>query len=152
MFPIDFLLYIPSQKVGKHGPKIIQDLFLAPIIQDGQLMLEGFPAIPFAVAHSKVGSTFIGSCGRWRYTALATPHWDWRHSVERPTDGKAADLELAGGVLWLGSWDSIPPKKNTQGRLVAFSYGRYGSFGGTFKMFGGIQTANYLQFIGKLTH
>lgn len=110
MFPIDFLLYIPSQEVGKHGPKITQDLFLAPI-QDGQLMLEGFPAIPFAVAHSKVGSTFIGSCGRWRYTALATPHWDWRHSVERPTEGKAADLELAGGVLWLGSWGFNPRKK-----------------------------------------
>lgn len=66
---------------------------------DGQLMLEGFPAIPFAVAHSKAGSTFIGSCGRWRYTALATPHWDWRHALERPAEGKAADLELAGGVL-----------------------------------------------------
>ncbi|CAK9029265.1 unnamed protein product [Durusdinium trenchii] len=75
---------------------------------EGELRLEQFAPIPWAVAHTKAGSTFVGSAGRWRYTALATPHWDWRRSAERPSTGRAADLELSGGAARCGRCANSP--------------------------------------------
>lgn len=66
---------------------------------EGKLLIESFSAIPFSVAHSKAGSTFIGGPGRWRYTALSATRWEWRQGADRPSEGRAADLELSGGVL-----------------------------------------------------
>jgi len=68
---------------------------------EGKLLIESFSAIPFSVAHSKAGSTFIGGPGRWRYTALSATRWEWRQGADRPSEGRAADLELSGGVLSL---------------------------------------------------
>eukprot|EP00438_Fugacium_kawagutii_P010545 Skav214542 [mRNA] locus=scaffold410:618074:622368:+ [translate_table: standard] len=47
---------------------------------------------------AEAGSTFIGSPGRWRYTARSAGHWDWRRNAERPSEGRAADLELSQGA------------------------------------------------------
>jgi len=60
----------------------------------GTLTIEDFEPIPFSVAHNDQGSTFVHAKGRWRYTALWAPKWNWKEHEEKPTDGKAADLEV----------------------------------------------------------
>eukprot|EP00930_Biecheleria_cincta_P031985 TRINITY_DN22192_c0_g1_i1.p1 TRINITY_DN22192_c0_g1~~TRINITY_DN22192_c0_g1_i1.p1 ORF type:complete len:556 (+),score=69.96 TRINITY_DN22192_c0_g1_i1:136-1803(+) len=61
----------------------------------GSLAIEYFEErIPIGVAHSDMGSTFVHSKGRWRHTALSAPHWNWRDQEEKPTEGKAADIEV----------------------------------------------------------
>lgn len=60
----------------------------------GVLAIEGFEEIPISVAHSDMGATFVHSKGRWRHTALSAPHWNWRDHEDKPTEGKAADIEV----------------------------------------------------------
>ncbi|CAJ1412388.1 unnamed protein product [Effrenium voratum] len=73
----------------------------------GSLMIQGFDAVPFCVAHNDQGHTFVQSKGKWRYTALSAPRWNWRENAEKPTEGTAADLEVIGAR----SADSVPHLK-----------------------------------------
>mmetsp|Transcript_24837 Transcript_24837/g.54006 ORF Transcript_24837/g.54006 Transcript_24837/m.54006 type:complete len:587 (-) Transcript_24837:516-2276(-) len=63
----------------------------------GTLHLVGFEPVGFSVAHNDQGQTFIHSKGKWRHTLLAAAQWDWRGNGDRPTEGKAADLEVCAG-------------------------------------------------------
>lgn len=60
----------------------------------GVLTIKNFEEIPISVAHSDMGSTYVHSKGRWRHTALSAPHWNWRDHEDKPTEGKAADIEV----------------------------------------------------------
>mmetsp|Transcript_48029 Transcript_48029/g.86390 ORF Transcript_48029/g.86390 Transcript_48029/m.86390 type:complete len:526 (-) Transcript_48029:359-1936(-) len=60
----------------------------------GTITVEGFDPVPFAVAHNDQGTNFVNSKGRCRHTALAAPKWNWREHEEKPTEGKAADIEV----------------------------------------------------------
>ncbi|CAE7609769.1 unnamed protein product [Symbiodinium natans] len=73
----------------------------------GSLRIEDFDPVPFAVAHNDQGSNFVYSKGKWRYTALSAPKWNWRGQGEKPTEGKAADLEVIGAR----SVDNVPQIK-----------------------------------------
>ncbi|CAE8721715.1 unnamed protein product [Polarella glacialis] len=75
---------------------------------DGQLLIQGFDPVPFAVAHTKLGATFVGALGRWRYTNLGAESWDWRSNGDKPTCGRAADLELSGALLQVRLRDATP--------------------------------------------
>jgi len=37
--------------------------------------------------------------GRWRHSVLAAASWNWRENEKKPSEGKAADLELVGLCL-----------------------------------------------------
>jgi len=65
----------------------------------GTLLIQGFEPVPFAVAHTRQYSTFVGPGGRRRYTALRAEPWDWRGGGDRPTEGQAADLEVVAGTV-----------------------------------------------------
>jgi len=73
----------------------------------GSLRIEDFDPVPFAVAHNDQGSNFVYSKGKWRFTALSAPKWNWRTQGEKPTEGKAADLEVIGSK----SVDNVPQIK-----------------------------------------
>lgn len=62
----------------------------------GTLKIEGFDPIPFSVAHNEQGATYLLQKGKYRYTALTADHWDWKNNGDKPTEGKAADLEVLG--------------------------------------------------------
>lgn len=65
----------------------------------GTLQIDDFEPVPFSLAHTEQGLTFVNSKGRWRHTALSAPPWDWKnHSSEKPTDGFAADLEVSASA------------------------------------------------------
>lgn len=78
----------------------------------GTLTLEGFDAIPFSVAHNDQGQTFVYAKGKWRHTALSAPSWNWREHDEKPTQGRAADIEV------VGSRSDKPPLLKVQVRLA----------------------------------
>jgi len=67
----------------------------------GELLIDSFEPIPFAVAHDpKRGVSYVALAGRRRYTALHAEPWNWRDSAaEKPTEGLAADLEISGALL-----------------------------------------------------
>eukprot|EP00930_Biecheleria_cincta_P005634 TRINITY_DN106568_c0_g1_i1.p1 TRINITY_DN106568_c0_g1~~TRINITY_DN106568_c0_g1_i1.p1 ORF type:complete len:523 (+),score=112.04 TRINITY_DN106568_c0_g1_i1:31-1599(+) len=52
--------------------------------------------IRFFLASGGQGSSWVGSAGRWKYTALHVESWNWRENGQKPSEGQAADLELAG--------------------------------------------------------
>eukprot|EP00927_Polykrikos_kofoidii_P079623 TRINITY_DN76415_c0_g1_i1.p1 TRINITY_DN76415_c0_g1~~TRINITY_DN76415_c0_g1_i1.p1 ORF type:complete len:514 (+),score=69.44 TRINITY_DN76415_c0_g1_i1:83-1624(+) len=66
----------------------------------GSIEIEGFEE-PASFRLVSSGS-YIGSPGRFRQTLLHAPSWDWRNNGDKPTEGIAADLELASGVLKIG--------------------------------------------------
>jgi hypothetical protein len=68
------------------------------------LRIENFEPIPFAIGcATRQGdkASWVGLAGRSRYTALQAERWDWKHAGDKPTEGKAADLELKG--TWLSA-------------------------------------------------
>ena len=73
----------------------------------GSLMIEGFDPVPFCVAHNDQGTTFVQSKGKWRCTALSAARWNWRQNATKPTEGRAADLEVHGAK----SIDNVPQLK-----------------------------------------
>jgi hypothetical protein len=40
-------------------------------------------------------TSWVGSKGRFKQTVLNAPKWDWREAGPKPTEGKAADVELS---------------------------------------------------------
>jgi len=70
-----------------------------PLQTKGNIEIENFEPIPFALAHVRQQQTFVGSPGRRRCTVLKADKWDWRGGGEKPTEGLAADLELVGVQL-----------------------------------------------------
>eukprot|EP00435_Cladocopium_sp_Y103_P009321 s211_g2.t1 len=73
----------------------------------GSLMIEGFDPVPFCVAHNDQGTTFVQCKGKWRCTALSAARWNWRQNAAKPTEGKAADLEVHAAK----SIDNVPQLK-----------------------------------------
>jgi len=66
----------------------------------GTLTIDECEPILFSLSSRARNSTpFIVTAGRWRYTALWAPRWNWLENDDKPTEGKAADLELRGGCL-----------------------------------------------------
>lgn len=65
----------------------------------GTLRIDGFEPCPFSVSHSDQGSTYIYTKGKWRHTLLSAPEWDWRGHGDKPTEGKAADVEVVSGLF-----------------------------------------------------
>jgi len=66
----------------------------------GALTIDECEPIPFTLAsRARNSMSFVVSAGRWRYTALWAPRWNWLENEDKPSEGKAADLELTGGCL-----------------------------------------------------
>jgi len=67
----------------------------------GAVEVEGFSEpVPFFLAARPNGSSsWLHSKGRWKFTALHAASWDWKEHGEKPTEGKAADMELSGSQL-----------------------------------------------------
>eukprot|EP00928_Gymnodinium_smaydae_P013192 TRINITY_DN1481_c0_g1_i1.p1 TRINITY_DN1481_c0_g1~~TRINITY_DN1481_c0_g1_i1.p1 ORF type:complete len:698 (-),score=160.68 TRINITY_DN1481_c0_g1_i1:107-2200(-) len=68
----------------------------------GSIEIDGFnEPVPFSLAHGGQAGSWLNVKGRYKFTALQVQSWDWRGgSGEKPTEGRAADLELvtAGGA------------------------------------------------------
>lgn len=62
----------------------------------GTLVIDGFDPLPFCIVSSDQGGSWVSSKGRWRVTVLSAPQWDWRDKGEKPSEGKAADVEVVG--------------------------------------------------------
>ncbi|CAK9117134.1 unnamed protein product [Durusdinium trenchii] len=73
----------------------------------GSLIIEGFDAVPFCVAHNDQGTTYVQGKGKWRCTSLSAPRWNWREQAPKPTEGRAADLQ----VIASKSVDNVPQLK-----------------------------------------
>eukprot|EP00931_Biecheleriopsis_adriatica_P119169 TRINITY_DN94425_c0_g1_i1.p1 TRINITY_DN94425_c0_g1~~TRINITY_DN94425_c0_g1_i1.p1 ORF type:complete len:534 (+),score=125.05 TRINITY_DN94425_c0_g1_i1:42-1604(+) len=66
----------------------------------GSVEIHGFAEpVPFRLATGGQGSSWVNAAGRFKYTALHTASWNWRENGEKPTEGKAADIELSGTEL-----------------------------------------------------
>lgn len=66
----------------------------------GAIEVDGFDRpVTFSVAQSGQGATFVGEKGRCKHIALQAPSWDWRGGGDRPTEGKAAEVEINGSDL-----------------------------------------------------
>jgi len=62
--------------------------------------------VPFAVGHPEHGLSFVNCKGKFKHTAFGAPPWDWRGHGDKPTEGKAADLELS-----CSTFDKMPTLK-----------------------------------------
>eukprot|EP00929_Paragymnodinium_shiwhaense_P051699 TRINITY_DN25973_c0_g1_i1.p1 TRINITY_DN25973_c0_g1~~TRINITY_DN25973_c0_g1_i1.p1 ORF type:complete len:541 (-),score=83.27 TRINITY_DN25973_c0_g1_i1:172-1794(-) len=64
----------------------------------GIVKIVGFPdTIAFCLGQgAAAGQSWLGQKGRVKQTALSAPKWDWRSAAPKPTEGKAADVELNG--------------------------------------------------------
>jgi len=61
----------------------------------GSVEVDGMPEpVPFCVGGQ--GGSWINASGRWKFTALHAPNWNWRENAEKPTEGQAVDFEIAG--------------------------------------------------------
>lgn len=66
----------------------------------GVVEVAGFQeTIPFAVAASGGSVISVGSKGRQKQTVLQSTNWDWRNAAEKPTEGRAVDVEFVGSEL-----------------------------------------------------
>jgi hypothetical protein len=44
-------------------------------------------------------SSWVGTKGHWKHTAVHTDSWDWKGCGTKPSEGEAADIELVGSEL-----------------------------------------------------
>eukprot|EP00933_Yihiella_yeosuensis_P004412 TRINITY_DN10877_c0_g1_i1.p1 TRINITY_DN10877_c0_g1~~TRINITY_DN10877_c0_g1_i1.p1 ORF type:complete len:520 (-),score=83.80 TRINITY_DN10877_c0_g1_i1:1756-3315(-) len=63
----------------------------------GSIEIDGFlEAVPFFIGQGSQNSCWVKAKGRFKFVALQAPSWDWKNNGEKPTEGKAADVELSG--------------------------------------------------------
>lgn len=106
-FDVKVALRVPGAKCEGDGlpdvcsaGKTATALYSAPLANvrgatKGTVEVEGFDPVQFAVAaHSDQGASFVHSRGKWRHTVLSAPEWDWRERADKPTEGRAADIEV----------------------------------------------------------
>mmetsp|Transcript_33538 Transcript_33538/g.53477 ORF Transcript_33538/g.53477 Transcript_33538/m.53477 type:complete len:501 (+) Transcript_33538:35-1537(+) len=66
----------------------------------GSVVVAGFQeAVPFVVASSGGSVISVGAKGRCKQTLLQSCEWDWRNAAEKPTEGRALDVESSGSEL-----------------------------------------------------
>eukprot|EP00747_Dinoflagellata_sp_TGD_P023426 gnl/TRDRNA2_/TRDRNA2_129795_c1_seq1.p1 gnl/TRDRNA2_/TRDRNA2_129795_c1~~gnl/TRDRNA2_/TRDRNA2_129795_c1_seq1.p1 ORF type:complete len:533 (+),score=90.07 gnl/TRDRNA2_/TRDRNA2_129795_c1_seq1:52-1650(+) len=65
----------------------------------GSIEIEGFEATPFSLGG---WASFVGNRGRRRHLLLQAPHWDWSGGGDKPSDGKAAEIDLLGSTFGNG--------------------------------------------------
>lgn len=84
----------------------------------GNLNIDGFEPVPFSIGAGDQGVAWVGSKGRWRITVLAAAQWDWRDKGEKPTEGKAADIEMVSSRFGdRGSQIKVTMRQATEAEL-----------------------------------
>lgn len=109
-FDVGVRVSIPGAAPEGQGlPKVCKkdattsELFIAQGVvskstSQGRVDIDGFEdPIEFSISHHSTTPSWVGQKGSWRKTVLSAERWNWRENAEKPTEGRAADLEIRCG-------------------------------------------------------